>query len=148
MWITSVFQKSYYNLSLLSVCLVVWLFVRDLLPGFSTNLNQIGHGQSVGVRERRDDLEILKFKTVAMKIWKCTLWGLIWPRSTWIFLPDPPNISIKWIHNFFDYLGILDFWPVSIETVKNGFWCVATWKKMWAKSKQSSIRELTLCLTK
>ena len=27
---------------------------------------------------------------------------------------------------FFYYLGIWDFWQVSMETVKNGFWCADT----------------------
>ena len=47
--------------------------VCQLLRGFSTDLNEIWHGQSVGVREGAYGVGILKFRTVAMEIWECGL---------------------------------------------------------------------------
>ena len=38
---------SYYNLSFLSVCLVVWLFVRDLLRGYLTDLGHFRETMSI-----------------------------------------------------------------------------------------------------
>ncbi len=47
--------------------------VYQLLRGLLTDLNEIWHGQSVGVREGTYGVRILKFETVAMEIWKCGL---------------------------------------------------------------------------
>ncbi len=82
--------------------------VLQLLHRLSTDLNEIGHGQSVGDREHGRGVGILKFGTVAMEIWKCGLWGPVWPwrlrfwsqdllksESYWptIFLPTSELLS-------------------------------------------------------
>ena len=63
-------ETSYYNLSFLSICLVVCLFVRDLLRSFSTDLAEIACGGHLGVRERPRENGIKKLQSVAMEIRK------------------------------------------------------------------------------
>ena len=62
--------SSYYNWSLLRTQAggLRRFFVLQLLRRLSTDLNEIGHGQSVWVREHRRGVGILKFGTVAMEI--------------------------------------------------------------------------------
>ncbi len=113
--------------------------VLQLLRRFSTDLNKIEHGQTFGVREHRRGVGISKFRTVAMEIWKCGLWGSVWPRRTMILDSTPLKISIKWTHKFCDHLRIFHFLPVSMETVNRGLWGADEWKLWWANVKISVI---------
>ncbi len=45
--------------------------VYQLRHGFSTDLDESWHGQSVEVREGAYGVRIFNFGTVAMEIWKC-----------------------------------------------------------------------------
>ncbi len=96
--------------------------VLQLLCRLWTDLNEIGHGQSLGVTEQRRGVWILKFGTVAMEIWKCGLWGPIWPWRTEIGQPDPLHMWIILTHKFLDHLENVHFSPVSMEIVKSRFW--------------------------
>ncbi len=100
-WLDNTGTSQHYlnwNLQLIQYLTIIWektqagSLGRFLLRGFWADLNKIGHGQSVGVREQPRDVGILKSKTVAMEIWKCGLWGSIWPWSTGIFQPGSLKI--------------------------------------------------------
>ncbi len=79
-------------------------------------------------------------QTVAMEIWKCGLWGPIWPWSTRILVPGPLKILIKWTRKFFDYLGILHFLPVSMETWKIRFWGSRNWKLWYISGGEAEVK--------
>ncbi len=117
-------DASYYNWSLLRTRAggLGRFSVLQLLCRLSADLNEIGHGQSFGVRQQRRGVGILKFGRVAMEIGKCGLWASVWDWRSQILRRNLLKILIIWTHKFFGNFRIWHFLPVSMETVKSRFW--------------------------